>query len=181
MSLYKPNSPSNWILIYTKSNQEERAKENLNKQGFKTFLPLIQSSNIISKSKSLEPVFPRYIFVQINRNLGNWNSIKSTYGVSKIGMFGEYFASVPNEIIDSIKKRINEKGTYKKIISRVDFKEGDSVTIKKGKFAGIDAIFLSDKSKNRVRLLLKLLNSSIVSELNKSDIGDKEIIKHFKF
>ena len=181
MSSLKPSLQSNWILVYTKSNQERRAKENLKKQGFETFLPLIQSSNIKSKSTKIEPVFPRYIFVQINKDTGNWMSIKSTYGVSKIVMFGENFSFVPNKLIDAIKKRINKKGIYKKSITHVDFEEGDTVTVKQGQFAGIDAVFLSTKSNNRVKLLLKLLNSSVVSELHKSDIGYKEIVKKFKF
>ena len=29
-----------WVLIYTKAKQEKKANENLQKQGFKTFLPL---------------------------------------------------------------------------------------------------------------------------------------------
>ena len=28
-----------WVLIYTKAKEEKRANENLQKQGFKTFLP----------------------------------------------------------------------------------------------------------------------------------------------
>ena len=34
-----------WVLIYTKVKQEIKASENLRKQGFKTFLPLIAPSN----------------------------------------------------------------------------------------------------------------------------------------
>ena len=30
-----------WVLIYTKANEEKKANENLQNQGFKTFLPLI--------------------------------------------------------------------------------------------------------------------------------------------
>ena len=32
---------SKWFLIYTKAQQEQRAKKNLESQGFETFLPLI--------------------------------------------------------------------------------------------------------------------------------------------
>ena len=47
-------------------------------------------------------------------------------------------------------------------------------------FGGVDAIFLSDKPKDRVRLLLKLLNTTVISEISKSDIGHKEVVKKFK-
>jgi len=170
-----------WVLIYTKPKQEIKAKENLERQGFKTFLPLISPSNIDEEFKSLVPLFPRYIFTQLNLGLENWHPIKSSYGVDHIVMFAEKFTSIPNNIIELIQDRLNEGEVYKQIISNVDFKKGESLTIKEGPFAGIDAIFLSNKSKDRVRLLLKLLNTTVTSEINKSDIGLKQVIQNFKF
>jgi len=177
----KDKSKIIWVLIYTKAKQEIKASENLQKQGFKTFLPLIAPSNKNSGFKSLVPVFPRYFFAQIDFEIENWTSIKSSYGVSHIVMFGEKFTSIPNNIIKLIQDKLDESGVYKEDVSIVDYQEGDSVTIKEGRFAGIDAIFLSNKSKDRVRLLLKLLNTTIISEIAKSDIGHKEVIKKFKF
>ncbi len=177
----KDKSKIIWVLIYTKAKQEIKASENLQKQGFKTFLPLIAPNNKNSGIKNLVPVFPRYFFAQIDFELENWASINSSYGVSHIVMFGEKFTSIPNNIIKLIQDRLDESGVYKKNISIVDYQEGDPVTIKEGSFAGINAIFLSNKSKDRVRLLLNLLNTTIVSELDKSDIGHKEVIENFKF
>jgi len=170
-----------WILVYTKPKQEQRATDNLNNQGFKTFLPLISSSNRGEKLKILKPVFPRYIFVQVDLKSENWNSIKSSYGVSGIVMFGDEFTPISYEIIQSLKSKLDAKDVYEQKVLDIDFKEGDKLTIKEGKFAGIDAIFLSKKSKDRVRLLLNLLNTKIVSEISLSDIGSKKIIKNFKF
>ena len=170
-----------WVLIYTKANEEKKANENLKNQGFKTFLPLIAPTNKDSKNKSLVPVFPRYLFAQINLESDNWSSIKSSYGVSHIVMFSEKFTNIPNNIIKLIKGKLNEEGVYKEDISKVDYQNGDQVFIKKGPFAKIDAVFLSKKSKDRVRLLLKLLNTRVVTEVTSSDIEDKEVVKSFKF
>ena len=169
-----------WVLIYTKAKQEIKANENLQKQGFKTFLPLIAPTNKNSEFKSLVPVFPRYIFAQINLGLSNWSSIKSSYGVNHIVMFGEKFTSIPDNIIKLIQDKLDESGIYKEDVSVVDYQKGDPVSIKEGRFAGIDAIFLSKKSKDRVRLLLKLLNTSVVAEITASDIENKEVVKNFK-
>ena len=169
-----------WVLIYTKAKEEKKANENLQRQGFKTFLPLIAPTNENSEFKSLVPVFPRYFFAQINFELDNWTSIKSSYGVSHIVMFSEKFTSIPNNIIKLIQDKLDEAGIYKEDISIVDYQKGDPVSIKEGGFAGIDAIFLTKKSKDRVRLLLKLLNTSIVAEISTSDIGHKEVVKNFK-
>jgi transcriptional antiterminator RfaH len=169
-----------WVLIYTKPKQEIKANENLQKQGFKTFLPLIAASNKISECTPT-PVFPRYLFAQLNLSLENWSSIRSTYGVSKIIMFGEDFTIVPNKIIKLIQDKLNEEGIYKEEISNKDFKKGDSLTIKEGRFAGVDAIFLANKSKDRVTLLLKLLKTTVSAEIPKADVGHKKVIKKFKF
>ena len=169
-----------WVLVYTKAKEEKKANENLQKQGFKTFLPLIAPTNKNSGLKPLVPVFPRYFFAQINFELDNWTSIKSSYGVSHIVMFSEKFTSIPNNIIQLIQDKLDESGVYKEDVSIVDYQKGDQVSIKEGRFAGIDAIFLSKKSKDRVRLLLKLLNTSVVAEITASDIGNKEVVKNFK-
>ena len=170
-----------WVLVYTKAKEEKKANENLQKQGFKTFLPLIATTNKNREFNSLVPVFPRYLFAQINFELDNWVSIKSSYGVSRIVMFSEKFPSIPFNIIKLIQDKLDEEGVYKENVSIVDYQKGDPVFIKEGRFAGIDAIFLSKKSKDRVRLLLKLLNTSVVSEITASDIGNKEVVKNFKF
>ena len=170
-----------WVLVYTKAKEEKRANENLQKQGFKTFLPLIAPSNKNSEFNAPVPIFPRYLFVQINFESDNWTAINSSYGVSRIVMFSENFTSIPNNIIKLIKDKLNESGVYKEDVSIVDYQKGDPVFIKEGRFVGIDAIFLSKKSKDRVRLLLKFLNTSVVAEITESNIDRKEVIKNFKF
>ena len=141
---------------------------------------MIAATNKNSEPKSLVPVFPRYLFAQINFQLDNWTSIKSSYGVSQIVMFSEKFTSIPYNIIKLIQDKLDESGIYKEEVAIVDYQKGDPVSIKEGRFAGIDAIFLSKKSKDRVRLLLKLLNTSVVAEITTSDIGNKEVVKNFK-
>ena len=126
------------------------------------------------------PLFPRYLFVNLHLSLENWNAINSTYGVRNIVMFSEKFTSVPDAIITMIKQQLDGSHVYKEDISFTEYQKGDPVSIKDGRFAGVDAIFLSKKSKDRVRLLLKLLNTSVVTEINQSDLGKKEIIKKFK-
>ena len=77
MKLDSENNDSNiWILIYTKAREERKAYENLKKQGFETFLPLIAPTNKNYNSGSLVPVFPRYLFVKINKNHENGNKKK---------------------------------------------------------------------------------------------------------
>ena len=61
-------------------------------------------------------------------------------------MFSDKFSSIPNNIIQSIKNKLDQTGTYKEHVSIVDYQQGDPLSIKEGQFAGIDAIFLSKRS-----------------------------------
>ena len=179
MERVEKNQKDIWILVYTKANQEAKANENLKRQGFKTLLPLRDSTNKNDGLDSLVPVFPRYILVKINLELGNWTAIKSSYGVSNIVMFSDKFTPISDSVIELIQDKLNEEGIYKEDFKMLHYKKGDPIFIKQGSFAGIDAIFLSKKSKDRVRLLLRLLNASIVAEMAVSNIENKAVLKGF--
>ena len=170
-----------WILVHTKSREENKAAENLELQGFETFLPLIPSTNRSNDQIKLVPVFPRYLFTKINPDQGNWTVVNSTLGVSKIVMFSDKFTPVSNDIVDAIKERLHSSDVFREGVSIEEYEKGDNLSITRGQLTGIDAIFLSNKSKDRVRLLLKLLNTSVVAEVDREIIGHKEIIKKFKF
>tara|TARA_Y100001935_G_C17143796_1_gene426935 strand:- start:202 stop:492 length:291 start_codon:yes stop_codon:yes gene_type:complete len=96
-------------------------------------------------------------------------------------MFFEKFTSIPSNIISLIRDKLDKSGMYKEDIVVVDYQKGDHVSIKDGRFAEIDAILLSKKSKDRVRLLIYFLNRRVATEISKSDVGLKEVFKSFKF
>ena len=81
---------SKWILVYTKVKQEQRAKRNLENQGFEIFLPMIAfAKQNQTKSITLKPMFPRYLFVHLDQCHDNWGPIRSTIGVSHLVKFGQ--------------------------------------------------------------------------------------------
>ena len=172
---------SKWFLVYTKAREEERAQKNLENQGFETFLPMIAYEKISQpKSFSLKPMFPRYLFITINIETDNWHLINSTRGVSHVVLFGNKFAAVPNAVIEFIKTRVNNHSIIKQKVTRQLFQKGDKLFIKKGIFQGKEATFFSKTGKERVKVLLKLMNELIIAELPGKAIGDKKIIETFK-
>jgi transcriptional antiterminator RfaH len=172
---------SKWFLVYTKANEEQRAKKHLENQGFKIFLPMIAFANMNqAKAKNLEAMFPRYLFIKINLEKDNWTLIKSTRGVSHMVVFGQRFAEIPNQIIAHLKLGADKNDIFRQSIAREEFKKGDTLVIKKGVFKDQEATFLSKQSKERVRILLNFVNNIITAEVPESDIGKKEIIKTFK-
>ena len=174
------NKP-HWFLIYTKPHQEERAKENLENQGFETFLPMIAYEKIKQpKLYSLKPMFPRYLFTTFNVEKNNWLHIKSTRGVSHIVVFGENLTKVPNSVIDYLKSNVDDNDVLTLQIRRKKFQKGDELVIKQGVFQGKDATFLSMSGKERVRVLLSLMNRIMITDLPGQNVERKTIVETFK-
>ena len=172
---------SKWFLIYTKAQQEQRAKKNLENQGFETCLPLIAfAQSKSSKSITLKAMFPRYLFVKMNTESDKWTRINSTRGVSHLVVFGQRFAEIPNKVIVYLRSKADENDIVRLEIKRQEFHKGEKIVVKTGAFKRKEATFLSKKSKERVRILLRFLNHLITAEVPASDVGQKEIIETFK-
>ena len=172
---------SKWLLVYTKAKEEQRAKKNLENQGFEIFLPMIAvAKENQSKSITLKAMFPGYLFVKINTELDKWNRIKSTRGVSHLVVFGQRFAEIPNQVIAYLKSEADENDIFKQKITRQEFQKGDKLVIEKGMFKDKEATFLAKKSKERVRILLRFVNHLISADIPASDVGQKEIIEAFR-
>ena len=175
-SNFKPQ----WFLIYTKPHQEERAKENLENQGFETFLPIIAFEKIKQpKLYSLKPMFPRYLFTQYNAEKNNWVHVKSTRGVSHIVVFGKNLTKVPNPVIDYLKSKVDDNDVLKLQTTRKTFQKGDELVIKQGVFHGKDATFLSMSGKERVRVLLSLMNRITIADISEQNLERKAIVETF--
>ena len=172
---------SKWLLVYTKAKEEQRAKKNLENQGFEIFLPMIAFTKVNqSKSITLKAMFPGYLFVKINTELDRWNRIKSTRGVSHLVVFGQRFAEIPNQVIAYLKSEADENDIFKQKITRQEFQKGDKLVIEKGMFKDKEATFLAKKSKERVKILLRLVNHLITADIPASDVGQKEIVEAFR-
>ena len=172
---------SKWILVYTKAKEEQKAKRNLQNQGFEIFLPMIAFEKLNqSKSITLKAMFPGYLFVKINTELDKWNRIKSTRGVSHLVIFGQRLAEIPNQVIAYLKSGADENDIFRQKITRQEFQKGDKLVIEKGMFKDKEATFLAKKSKERVRILLRFVNHLITADIPAPDVGQKEIVEAFR-
>ena len=176
----KDYSKPQWFLIYTKLRQEERAKENLENQGFETFSPMIAYEKIRQpKSFSLKPMFPRYLFTKFNVEKNNWTYLNSTRGVSHVVVFGDNFTEVPNSVMDYLKSKVDDNDTLRLQTTRKTFQKGDKLFIKQGVFQGKDATFLSMRGKERVRVLLSLMNRITIADISEQNLERKAIVETF--
>ena len=92
----------NWYLVQLKPNGHRLAKANLERQGFKAFLPL---QNVTKRSahkfvESLVPLFPGYMFVELDTVQNAWRKVNSTLGVARIVSLAGAPTPVPSEIVN---------------------------------------------------------------------------------
>jgi transcriptional antiterminator RfaH len=155
-----------WLLIYTKPQQEKVALDNLTRQNYQCYLPLINKEKISHGKKILskEPMFPRYLFVRLRYDVQqNWSPIRSTLGVSHLVSFGGLAASLDDDTIGNLKQKVDEA-----LVVKV-FSIGDKVEILKGPFKGMEAIFNSYKGQERAMLFLNFMAKNLTTKFDLRD------------
>jgi transcriptional antiterminator RfaH len=159
-----------WYLVYCKPRQESVARENLTRQGYETYLPCMRDvRRRQGKRVSLiAPMFPRYLFIHLNRATDNWAPIRSTLGVVSIVRFGRAAARVPDELLVMLRSREDAQGIQ--ILPVEEYKPGSRVRITQGGFAGYEGIFQAATGHDRVTVLLDVLGRQARATVDSASI-----------
>ena len=157
-----------WYAVHTKPREELRALENLSRQGFECFLPMLGVEKIVrGRLKTVtEPMFSRYLFVESESQNQNFSLIRSTKGVNKLLSFGALPCEVPNKVIDAVKALAAEQSTQIQTL----FKPGDSVTISDGPLKGLSGVFKQANGDIRAFVLLELLSKTHKVDVQKAHL-----------
>lgn len=161
-----------WYLIYCKPKAEYIARDNLVRQGYQAYLPLISRYKQRSRKllQTVEPLFPRYLFIALDTQTDNWSPIRSTLGVSNLVQFGQTPAIVPTGVIAELKVREKNQDTHH-FIDLANLKKGDEVRINAGAMAGYAGQFLKRNSQDRVIVLLNIMEQQSRVSLPVDAIG----------
>lgn len=146
-----------WYLVYCKPRQESTAQRHLTRQGYTTYLPLMRERRrrLARRVAVVAPMFPRYLFIRLNRETDNWAPIRSTIGVVSVVRFGQAAAAVPDDLIALFRQREDAEGIQQ--LPAEEFRQGTKVRITDGGFAGYEGIFLAHSGRDRVTVLLEVL------------------------
>ena len=149
-----------WRVVYCKPRQEGRAQLHLANQGYQVFLPQLRSRRRQrgADRMMIEPLFPRYLFVNLSNSQQNWAPIRSTRGVVGLVRIGDHVPVVPEDLIRQLKDRSDERG----VIPLWDQSEPDinqPVEITAGPFTGYRGIFTERSGQQRALILLEILNA----------------------
>lgn len=154
-----------WAVVISKPGNENRAVINLQRQGYIPYLPKYLSR--VGKDIKVKILFPRYLFVQIDKQ---WHSINSTFGVSKVmlGNDGKP-AMVSDKVISDLKMREDNKGLIS-LPEPPKFRHGDKVAVVKGPLQGYNGLFDGMRPNERVRVLIEMLGQTVPVEVDEKDL-----------
>lgn len=159
-----------WYLIHTHPRQERKALENIERQGYGAFLPLMRSRKRCKGRLAdvVEPMFPRYLFVRLNTTTDNWRPLHSTLGVSALVRFGVEPARVPPKLVELLRDRAGDDGIRNMPVSELNV--GERVRIAAGPFEGFEGVLHAKSGRERVVLLLNLVGGAVRVEIDQKDI-----------
>ena len=143
-----------WYVVYCKAREDARALQNLERQGFTCYFPTL-SVEKVRRGRRLrveEALFPRYLFIKLDEVGDNWAPIRSTRGVLQLVRFHDYPVPLGDEIVEGIRERVAAERPSVPYLT-----PGEGVCITDGPFAHLEAIFLAEDGKERVVLLMNIL------------------------
>lgn len=103
----------------------------------------------------MEPLFPCYLFLNIDCGTDEYLRSRSAPGVSYILSSDGVPAPVPAELVEQIRQRVDRENA---LGPAARFAQGDRVIVSSGPFAGLEAIF--DRAltpQGRCLILLQIL------------------------
>ncbi len=151
-----------WYVVYTHPGNETIAQGQLEQQGFVTYLPrcLKQMRQGNRITEIAVPLFPRYIFVELDIDAQRWRAINSTFGVRYLVCMGDRPAALPETVMPEILDRETEKG-YIVLPREEPFSKGEVVQITAGPLIEQVGLFQCTSDDERTTVLLNLLGREV--------------------
>ena len=142
-----------WYVLQHKPAQGDRALHNLQNQDVPCFYPKIEVEKIRSgkRQKRLEPLFPGYIFINLEQTDPVWSKLRSTLGVLRVVSFAGKPTPIDDTVIDQI------KASMTKVAEQGGIKKGQKVELEEGPFKGINAIFQAYDGEERAIVLITFM------------------------
>jgi transcriptional antiterminator RfaH len=147
-----------WLAVYTKPRQETQAAENLERQGFKVYLPRIRQRKRIKATYQwkVEALFPRYLFIKVAIGEQDIAPVRSTLAVVCIVSCGHQVMPVDESIINSLMRQ-EDHAMNARLSDDKGYVLGDRVEILDGALAGLTGIFQMSSGAKRAELLVAML------------------------
>ncbi len=160
-----------WYVVNTHPHQEGRADLNLRRQGFMSWLPQLRRSR--RHARRIEtvsaPMFPGYIFVQIDPDAQAWRSINGTFGVRNLICQDEKPVALPQGFVEGLRETLDGEGLV--ALPLESFHIGDQVKLLAGPFVDCVGKLVALADRDRVALLLHVLGRDVHTVVSRRAIA----------
>lgn len=142
-----------WYALQYKPTQGDRALEHLQNQDIDCFYPKITVETIKAgkRRRKLEPLFPGYLFVNLDQADPIWSKLRSTRGVMRVVSFANKPAAIADEVIHHIMESLHT------VAEQGGIKSGQAVELSDGPFQGLNAIFKAYDGQERAIVLISFM------------------------
>jgi transcriptional antiterminator RfaH len=152
--------------VQTKPRAEHQVREALADKGLVVYLPLVKVARVNPRARPVVPLFPGYLFVQVDLVQVGQSAINWVPGVVRLVNFGGEPAVVPEAVVEHVKRRLAEVEKSGEL-GLGPFRHGDRVRITTGPFRDLDAVFDQRLSaKGRTRVLIEFLGRLTAAEVD---------------
>jgi transcriptional antiterminator RfaH len=140
-----------WFVIYTKSRNEKKVAELLQKNGVEVFCPLVKlKKNWSDRTKIVEtPLFNSYVFVNLSEK--DRNVVFNVPGVIRYVFWLNKPAIVRDYEIESLKAMLSETMDS---FSIENYQIGDTIKISEGVFKGVEGV-IEEQTNTKLHLILE--------------------------
>ena len=147
-----------------KCTLNQRPPCSLAAKGFEVYLPRYRKRRRHARRIDVvaAPLFPRYLFVAIDRGAQRWQSIQSTIGITPLVGNGDEHepGMVSPEIIEGLRDREDAEG-FVLLEQRPRFSAGDQVRVSDGAFRDCLGLYEGISGHHRSAILLDLLGRKV--------------------
>lgn len=160
-----------WYVVYTQPSKESFAYDNLCAQDYEVFYPVFMKKT--SHARKIQfvkaPLFPRYMFVNFDKQACAWRAINGTKGVVSLLSFGEQLGVVPTSLVNQLRGHSDING-FIDLMDIESFQPNDQVEIIDGPFKGHLGKFLSKPDSDRVQILIDFMQREMSVCVHKSAV-----------
>ena len=149
-----------WIVVNTHPNREAAAAANLINQGFGAYCPLVRKRvrHARMTRNVLRPLFPGYVFVDTSAAAGIWRPVVSPVGVRALVRSGDEPSRLDGCFIAALRAR-EVDGAVAAVLPM--YRAGQKIQIEHGPFEGTIATIIDLDEKDRLVVLMDILNRPV--------------------
>ncbi len=167
----RPETALCWYLAQLRPGGLNRARSNLQRQGYQCFMPLLEITrrNAGVMRAAMRPLFPGYLFVGVEPDRQPWRKINSSYGIARlVTLDRKQPTAVPEAVIEELQARCRGELWEP---SPEDLSPGATVRVLNGPLAETIATIARIPEADRVIILFQMMGRTVRATVDRTTLA----------